>query len=243
MKAFVRPAVFCLALIGSSGLMFAAGSSAERAKPEDREERMVQGWKVAVDTRLIAGPHEELGRDALRQIEGDLADIASLLSPEKLDKLRAVRIVLDLSHGDLRPMQYHPSVDWLTGHGYAAELAKCVHIPEASDYTKARHRHEQPWCLLHELAHAYHDQVLGFNEPRIRAAWESFKASGHGEQVLHINGRRTRHYALTDQKEFFAEMSEAYFGMNDFYPFNQGELKEAEPEIWKLMQEIWGKIP
>ena len=31
-----------------------------------------------------------------------------------------------------------------------------------------------------------------------------------------------RHYALTNHKEFFAEMSEAYFGMNDFFPFNRG---------------------
>jgi len=34
-----------------------------------------------------------------------------------------------------------------------------------------------------------------------------------------------------DQKEFFAEMTEACFGMNDFFPFNRAELMTAEPEI------------
>jgi len=29
--------------------------------------------------------------------------------------------------------------------------------------------------------------------------------------------------------EFFAEMTEAYFGSNDFYPFVIGELKQAKP--------------
>jgi hypothetical protein len=29
--------------------------------------------------------------------------------------------------------------------------------------------------------------------------------------------------------EFFAEMTEAYFGSNDFYPFVTGELKQAKP--------------
>ena len=29
---------------------------------------------------------------------------------------------------------------------------------------------------------------------------------------------------LALHKEFFEEMTEAYFGSNDFYPFNQGEL-------------------
>ncbi len=57
--------------------------------------------------------------------------------------------------------------------------------------------------------------------------------------MLHINGRRVRHYALTDQKEFFAEMTEAYFGVNDFFPFNHGELKDAEPEIHALMKKLW----
>ena len=61
--------------------------------------------------------------------------------------------------------------------------------------------------------------------------------------MLHIRGHRTKHYALTDQKEFFAEMTEAYFGMNDFYPFNYAELKEAEPATFALMEEIWGKRP
>ena len=61
--------------------------------------------------------------------------------------------------------------------------------------------------------------------------------------MLHIGGNRIRHYALSDQKEFFAEMTEAYFGVNDFYPFNHAELKEAEPETFALLTEIWGPLP
>jgi hypothetical protein len=48
--------------------------------------------------------------------------------------------------------------------------------------------------VLHELAHAYHDQVLGFEEPRIRAAYERYKASGHGDASLLFDGKRVRHY-------------------------------------------------
>ena len=35
-------------------------------------------------------------------------------------------------------------------------------------------------------------------------------------------------------------MSEAYFGMNDFFPFNRAELMTAEPEIYALLETIWG---
>jgi hypothetical protein len=49
----------------------------------------------------------------------------------------------------------------------------------------------------------------------------------------------TQHYALTNQKEFFAEMTEAYFGVNDFYPFNRAELKQAEPALFEQMGRWW----
>ena len=58
--------------------------------------------------------------------------------------------------------------------------------------------------------------------------------------MLHINGKKTQHYALTNEKEFFAEMTEAYFGQNDFYPFNRAELKRDEPELYELLTKIWG---
>ena len=43
--------------------------------------------------------------------------------------------------------------------------------------------------------------------------------------------------------EFFAEMTEAYFGSNDFYPFVTSELKQAEPETFALIAKIWGPLP
>jgi alpha-L-fucosidase 2 len=47
---------------------------------------------------------------------------------------------------------------------------------------------------------------------------------------------------MTDHKEFFAEMTESYFGENDFFPFNRAELMTAEPEIFELMQAVWGPV-
>jgi hypothetical protein len=71
-------------------------------------------------------------------------------------------------------------------------------------------------------------------------AYRRFKESGRGERVLLYDGRRVRHYGLSDHKEFFAEMTEAYFGVNDFYPFNRAELKDAEPDVHDLLATIWG---
>ena len=220
-----------------------AAEKAAPAKPAGHEVREVEGWTVRVDERLLAGADKELGDRALRLLANRLDDIKLVLPPAKVARLQKVPIWLDRTHGGLRSAQYHPDAGWLQGHGYDVALVKCVHIPDASEFVSVRHQRVQPWSVLHELAHAYHDQELGFEHPGIKAAWEKFRASGKYQSVLHINGKMTKHYALTDQKEFFAEMTEAYFGVNDFFPFNRAELEREEPELFALLGELWGVSP
>ncbi|MDY3563066.1 hypothetical protein R5W23_004565 [Gemmata sp. JC673] len=215
----------------------------EPPKPTSRTMKTVEGWTVQVDDRLLTAPNDDLGAKALRFLENKLADIKIVVPADKVKKLQEVAIVLDLTHGNLGPMQYHPSAGWLKANGYSADLARCVHLPRAADLVTRRNVREQPWVILHELAHAYHDQVLGFDHPRVKEAYENFKKSGRGEKTLLHNGERVRHYALTNPMEFFAEMTESYFGANDFFPFNRAELKESEPEIYELMQTIWDSPP
>ncbi len=208
-------------------------------KPTRHVERDIEGWTVHIDSRLLEGPDAALGKRALQVLQVRLFDIQLALPADKVRRLRRVPIWIDLTHGALRSAQYHPSAGWLKGHGYDVALAKCVHIPSAAEFAGPGHQRVQPWSVLHELAHAYHDQVLGFDNAAIAAAWKKFKDGGRYEKVLHINGRLIRHYALTNPQEFFAEMTESYFGTNDFYPFNRAELRRAEPDIFALLARIW----
>ena len=34
--------------------------------------------------------------------------------------------------------------------------------------------------------------------------------------------------------------TEAFFGQNDFYPFVKAELREHDPEITRVLTEVWG---
>ena len=216
---------------------------AEPPQPAGRSTRTIEGFTVLVDDRLLAGGDAaEVGAEALAFLTAKLAEIRIVVPPERLAELRRVRIVLDASCGGLKTMQYHPSADWLEKHGYPRSLEKCVHLPRAADLATRRNINQQPWVILHELAHAYHDQVLGFDEPRVLAAWKAYTEGGKGEATLLYDGSRVRHYGLTDQKEFFAEMTEAYFGSNDFHPFNRAELKTEFPDLFALLQEIWGPV-
>ena len=211
--------------------------------PTAHTTQQIEGWTVRVDDRLRKGEAAAQGERALKLLSARLVAITIVVPEPALTKLRAVTIQLDLDYGKLRAMQYHPSADWLRENGYRESLAKCVHIPFAEDFLSPFENHRMPWVALHELAHAYHDQVLGFDEPRIRGLWEKFRDSGKYTSVLTSPGYMREHYGLTNEKEFFAEMTESYFGSNDFYPFVAGELKQAEPEIFNLLAEIWGPLP
>ncbi len=211
--------------------------------PTAHTTRNIEGWNIRVDDRLLRGEGTAVGERALKLLAARLVAIAIIVPEPALAKLRAITIQLDQDYGDLRAMQYHPSAGWLKGKGYSEHLAKCAHIPDAEQFLSPFENHRMPWVVLHELAHAFHDQTIGFDDPRVIAVWKKFCDSGKYQSVLTSPGHMREHYGLTNQKEFFAEMTEAYFGSNDFYPFVTGELKQAEPETFALLAEIWGPLP
>jgi hypothetical protein len=221
----------------------AAFAAEKPALPTAYTNRNVEGWNVRIDDRLLNGEGVDLGERALKLLDAKLVAITIVVPEKALAKLRAVTIELDLDYGGLSPMQYHNDAGWLKDNGYSENLAKCFHIPIAEDFLSPFENQRMPWVVLHELSHGYHDQVLGYDEPRVKAAWEKFRDSGKYTSVLTSPGYMRPHYGLNNQMEFFAEMTESYFGSNDFYPFVAGELKQAEPEIFALMAEIWGPLP
>jgi Mlc titration factor MtfA (ptsG expression regulator) len=104
-----------------------------------------------------------------------------------------------------------------------------------------------PNFTLHELAHAFHDRFLpgGFENPEIKAAYNRAKASGAYDRVERWNGdgkskTTERAYAMTNPMEYFAEITEAFFSRNDFYPFDREELRQHDPEMERLLRRLWG---
>ena len=231
-------------LVSFLALLCVHAFAAEKpAIPTAHTTRNIEGWNVRIDDRLLKGDGVAVGERALKLLNARLVAITIVVPEKALAKLRAITIELDLDYGGLSPMQYHPDAGWLKDKGYSESLAKCVHIPEAEDFLSPFENHRMPWVVLHELAHGFHDQTIGFDDERVTAVWKKFCDSGKYKSVLTSAGPMREHYGLNNQKEFFAEMTEAYFGSNDFFPFVTGELKQAEPETFALMAEIWGPLP
>jgi hypothetical protein len=239
-------AVIGALLAGAALSAFASGQDARfqplTEAPAGYELQTVEGWTCVVDRQLLAAEHAAARARTFRLLGDQLHQLTRRLSTERIADLRTIRIWIDLDHPKLKQAQYHPGAKWLADNGIHPALFRCVHIPNAAQFIDPRHDAQQPCVALHELAHAYHDQFLGFDHAAIRERHAAAVRAGSYDSVLHIDGGRRKHYALTDPKEFFAELTECYLGVNDFYPFVRAELAEHDPESHRLLEAIWGKV-
>jgi dipeptidyl-peptidase-4 len=233
----------CMLLIG----LFAAVGEIGKPAPAkvgwvETVKLDIHGWTVHADTRLVDGEHKELGARSLSMLANHLERIAILLPEKQLADLRKMEIFIEHSHPELGNMQYHPGVEWLTERGYDPRLVKKVHITQASELLSREQMIKHPAVILHELAHAYHDQILDFENPEIIAAYDAAMEKGIYNRSLLYDGKIVKHYATTNHKEYFAEATEAYFYRNDFYPFVRAELKQHDPAGHALMESVWGSL-
>jgi hypothetical protein len=196
------------------------------------ETQNIQGWTVHIEKSAL--DHAKL-KTALVALEAQLTEIKSFLNPEIVTKLKAVPIWLNKKTP--HTTCYHPSIQWLKKNNRMPEKARSVELQGVDSFINTSST--QPMVMLHELAHAYHHRVLDFNDPVITKAFNQAVAAKSYEKVKHISGRIVRHYALTDEKEYFAEASEAYFGKNDYHPFNRTELKEHDPAAYAMVESVW----
>jgi len=232
----------CLLLVGLCAAVAETEKSASKKVGWVETVKLdLQGWTVHADARLVSGEYKELGTRSLSMLSNHLERLTILLPEKQLAELRKMEIFIEHAHPELGNMQYHPDLDWITEHGYDPRLVKKVHIPQAAELLSRQQMLKHPAVILHELAHAYHNQVLGFEEPEIIKAYDDAMKKGIYQKSLLYTGKTVKHYATTDHKEYFAEATESYLYHNDFYPFVRAELNQHDPAAYAIMERVWGK--
>jgi hypothetical protein len=201
--------------------------------------RQVEGWTVLVNKKFLAD-QPELADRALTLLRFQLYQVARRLPEQAVESLRGIKIWLEGDEPHHPCAAYHPDAGWLKAHAMNPDKARCVEIANARKFLEWTF--DQPWMVLHELAHGYHHQVLdkGFRNPEIKAAFDqAMEAKSYGS-VLRLSGKVEKAYAATNPIEYIAEATEAFFGTNDFYPFVKAELKEHDPALFDLLGKLWG---
>ncbi|NBY02795.1 MAG: hypothetical protein EBQ87_12565 [Planctomycetes bacterium] len=105
-------------------------------------------------------------------------------------------------------------------------------VTEKNNDKKLQPNNAATLVLLHELAHCYHHQVLGWNHELIKDAYQNAK----NQKLFDLKS-----YLMSSDKEYFAELTTAYLDKHLSIPRSREEIKEKDIQGYGLMQKIWGK--
>lgn len=202
------------------------------------EPKVLRGFEIRVAPELMRRERERV--QVFGELDRQLNAICQVVDPVRLAILKSSKIWVEWEARAGGAAEHHPSEAWLKHNGYNPEKAGDVEISNARNFV-AWSRGTQPWMLMHELAHAYHHRTRAENDRRIEEAYRKALDEGIYATVRHADGRSIAAYAAKNKMEYFAELTEAYFGRNDFQPFDRGELKGFDPGGYALMESVWGK--
>ncbi|MEJ6581321.1 MAG: hypothetical protein QNL33_06555 [Akkermansiaceae bacterium] len=201
-----------------------------------------RGWPVFIHKDLIGKCDR-----ALELLDYQLQDIVDRVPALAVAYLKKVPLYFTPSPDGSSRACHHPGSHWLRTHGKPVEMAKSIEFTNVENFEFETQR--MPNFALHELAHAYHNHLLGDGHQAIRDAFQKAKESGTSQNiplrtpkpnrppVANIKGET---YAMSNQMEYFAEATEAYFSESDFYPFDRPDLIKHDPEIVAILEDVWG---
>lgn len=198
------------------------------------------GFRVYVS--YAARKVNDTTQPALDLLDRQLKKVTEIVPKDALKTLREVPFFIEEQNPGNPCACYHVSADWLKANGYIPEKVRSVEISNTKNYVEWVHLN-QPYMTLHELAHGFHDIRFTHNDKYIGAVYRKAVASAKYDMVAHNRGEKRRAYALNNQAEYFAELSEAYFGENDFFPFRRDELKAFDPDGFEMIEKTWGVKP
>ena len=191
------------------------------------------GWRVCVHNSLLPrGEHAETGAEAMKRLTSAMFRLKTWIPAGPLARLLKVKIWLELDStigpwGRTSAYQYHPGRDWLIDMDFNPEKHKCVEFGNAVSLAK-RSPDATVSVLLHELAHAYHDQVLTFKDPDVLAAYE---------RCVEGTTYPQRDWVKSNHKEFFAGVTTRYFGRKE----EREAVGKRDPVLEDFLRDTWGK--
>ncbi|MFN8694582.1 MAG: hypothetical protein ACK5XX_09310 [Holosporales bacterium] len=98
---------------------------------------------------------------------------------------------------------------------------------------------DRPGVLLHEFAHAYHDTEGKRFQLEIDRAYAEAVRSGMYQNVPISGGKMGAAYAITNNREYFAELTAAYFDLGTMTPRTKADLKQRDAMGFELMRRVW----
>lgn len=202
---------------------------------EYREER-IEGFTVLFSPEALKHPTDTHKlREELRE---QLRTVSAALPIRSLPAIRRTRIWVEWKARNETAAEFHGSRVWLSANRYNPEKYSGIEINNLDNFVAWSKQLDAP-IILHEIAHAYLSSLSDYEQLLIHLAYLEAKESGSYESVKYRDGQERRAYAMTDTQEYFAELTEAYFSRNDYYPFRRSELKEHDSKGFDALVHAW----
>jgi hypothetical protein len=205
---------------------------------ENYKTREVQGFAVLVHPEVEK--HADEAKAAFEELEKQLKNVCAVVPEKPLAALKKVKFWVEWQAKKNGAAEFHVSKGWLKDNGYNPEKAGGVEINNLKNFADWSKR-SQPWMILHELAHAYHFLTLGDKYEPLQTAYKQAMERMLYDEVAFVTGGKKKAYATTNAAEYFAELSEAYFGKNDFFPYTRAELEKHDPVGFEVLKKAWGE--
>ena len=222
-----------------------AAKPATQPGTEDRFEiRNVEGWTVYINRDVPRQYPEETAR-TLEHLKWELYQI-KLAAPAAAVVNMQENNAIWIEYREKVSLSYHPERSWLIRRGYTIprdprsfmSLSVKTHLGDS-------YRH--PFVVFHELSHGYDYHFVGkgrgYGNAESQANYERMMKEGKYEKVKKWDDRFGSHYGRTNRMEYWAENTESYFAVNDFYPFVRAELREHDPQMARFLERYWGVDP
>lgn len=199
----------------------------------------IHGFSILISPEVLR--HKQEAGELIHELDFQLGEIVRVMPYKPLSAIRKVQIWVEWNNRVNGAAEFHSSRKWLINNGYNPKKVGCVELSNVKNFINWS-RDTQPWIVLHELAHAYQHFRLKNKQALIDATYKQAVDMKLYDSVDYISGTKKTAYAIKNQKEYFAELSESYFGRNDYYPYTRNELMVHDPKGYSLMVQVWGVL-
>jgi hypothetical protein len=183
-------------------------------------------------------------KQAIQLLTHDLIVLKHLVSPKHFAFFQKVKIWIEWNSNTSKAIHYINSLSWIKRNNYPRKKLKSIEILSIKNYLTFSCL--QPYMLLHEFAHAYHHQVIGYEDNEITENYCIAMEKKLYDSVAYIQPmkkkKKVRAYAAQDVKEYFAELTESFLGLNDYFPFDKNDLQKYDTIGFRLVKKHWAYI-
>jgi len=224
-----------------------AQSPKDKPGPLDKvagyKKQSLEGFTLMVSQATLDADVSGYDRKPMDVLEKELETVVGLMTAKQVETLRRLVLWIEWDekteltngrNGTAVAVYYGGHQLELHRRGMQPLKAKTITLLSLKGLAEEHQpKRDSGRCvLLHEMAHAVHDQLLGSDHAGIRQAFAQAT-----ERKLYD----AKQYIATNEAEFFAEATCAYFDQLHHFPKTRSELKSHDPSTFKLLEGIWGK--